>query len=86
MFKGVRIVATTILLAAIVMTFVSAFVLPTVLCIIFVIVRARPLLYRLLLVPSRAPGLWGEAVAGPRVASLDRAALGLHQSTEGKRR
>ena len=38
MFKGVRIVATTILLAAIVMTFVSAFVLPTVLCIIFVIV------------------------------------------------
>lgn len=38
MFKGVRIVATTILLAAIVMTFVSAFILPTMLCIIFVIV------------------------------------------------
>ncbi|WVQ74223.1 hypothetical protein IAR50_003818 [Cryptococcus sp. DSM 104548] len=39
MFKPVRVVATILLFAAIIMTFVSAFVLPTVLCIIFVIVQ-----------------------------------------------
>ena len=39
MFKPVRVVATIILFAAIVMTFVSAFVLPTLTCIIFVIVQ-----------------------------------------------
>ncbi|KGB76908.1 vesicle transporter SFT2B [Cryptococcus deuterogattii 99/473] len=39
MFKPVRIVATVLMLASIVMTFVSAFVLPTILCIIFVIIQ-----------------------------------------------
>ena len=39
MFKPVRVVATVILFAAIVMTFVSAFVLPTITCIIFVVVQ-----------------------------------------------
>ena len=39
MFKGTRIVATIILFISIVMTFVSAFVLPTILCIIFVIIQ-----------------------------------------------
>ncbi|CAD6575460.1 MAG: hypothetical protein TREMPRED_001426 [Tremellales sp. Tagirdzhanova-0007] len=39
MFKPVRIVATLLLFASIVMTFVSAFVLPTILCIVFVIVQ-----------------------------------------------
>ncbi|WVR00149.1 hypothetical protein IAU59_007291 [Kwoniella sp. CBS 9459] len=39
MFKPVRVVATVLLFASIVMTFVSAFVLPTLLCIVFVIVQ-----------------------------------------------
>nr|KIR88314.1 hypothetical protein I308_01377 [Cryptococcus tetragattii IND107] len=39
MFKPVRIIATVLMLASIVMTFVSAFVLPTILCIIFVIIQ-----------------------------------------------
>jgi hypothetical protein len=39
MFKPVRIVATIIMIAAIIMTFVSAFVLPAILCIVFVIVQ-----------------------------------------------
>lgn len=39
MFKPVRIVATVLMLASIIMTFVSAFVLPTILCIIFVIIQ-----------------------------------------------
>ncbi|GFZ48766.1 hypothetical protein JCM24511_06515 [Saitozyma sp. JCM 24511] len=39
MFKPVRVVATVLLFASIIMTFVSAFVLPAILCIIFVIVQ-----------------------------------------------
>ncbi len=39
MFKGVRVVATLLLFASIAMTFVSAFVLPAILCIVFVIVQ-----------------------------------------------
>lgn len=39
MFKPVRIVATVLMIAAIAMTFVSAFVLPAILCIVFVIVQ-----------------------------------------------
>lgn len=39
MWKPVRLVATIIMFAAIVLTFVSAFVLPAVLCIIFVIIQ-----------------------------------------------
>ncbi|ORX40525.1 Got1/Sft2-like family-domain-containing protein [Kockovaella imperatae] len=39
MFKPVRVVATILLFAAIAMTFVSAFVLPAILCIVFVIVQ-----------------------------------------------
>jgi hypothetical protein len=38
MFKPVRVIATVLLFASIIMTFVSAFVLPAILCIIFVIV------------------------------------------------
>lgn len=38
MFKPVRVVATVLLFASIAMTFVSAFVLPAILCIVFVIV------------------------------------------------
>lgn len=41
MFKPVRVVATVLLFASIAMTFVSAFVLPAILCIVFVIVSAR---------------------------------------------
>lgn len=41
MFKLKRVVATVILIGALVMTFVSAFVLPALLCIIFVIVSRR---------------------------------------------
>lgn len=41
-FKLKRIAATIILVVALVMTFVAAFVLPTILCIIFVIVRSGP--------------------------------------------
>jgi hypothetical protein len=41
MFKPVRVVATVLLFGAIVMTFISAFILPTILCIIFVIVSSR---------------------------------------------
>lgn len=44
MFKPVRVVATVLLFAAIVMTFVSAFVLPTILCIIFVVVSHPPII------------------------------------------
>ncbi|ORY33408.1 Got1/Sft2-like family-domain-containing protein [Naematelia encephala] len=39
MFKPIRVVATVLLIASIAMTFVSAFVLPTILCIIFVVVQ-----------------------------------------------
>lgn len=39
MFKPVRVVATVLLFASIVMTFVSAFVLPALLCIVFVAVQ-----------------------------------------------
>ena len=39
-FKLKRLPATIILLAALIMTFVAAFVLPSILCIIFVIVRS----------------------------------------------
>ncbi|EIW72003.1 hypothetical protein TREMEDRAFT_41456 [Tremella mesenterica DSM 1558] len=39
MFKPVRVVATVLLFASIIMTFVSAFVLPTILCIVFVIIQ-----------------------------------------------
>lgn len=39
MFKPIRVVATVLMLASIVMCFVAAFLLPTVLCILFVIVR-----------------------------------------------
>lgn len=38
MFKPVRVVATILLFASVVMCFVSAFVLPAILCIVFVIV------------------------------------------------
>jgi len=38
-FKLKRIAATVILVVALIMTFVAAFVLPAILCIIFVIVR-----------------------------------------------
>ena len=40
MFKPVRVVATILLFASVAMCFVSAFVLPAILCIVFVIVRA----------------------------------------------
>ncbi|KAI9634118.1 SFT2-domain-containing protein [Dioszegia hungarica] len=39
MFKPVRVVATVLLFASIAMTFVSAFVLPAILCIVFVIIQ-----------------------------------------------
>jgi hypothetical protein len=37
-FKLKRVAATVILLVALIMTFVAAFVLPAILCIVFVIV------------------------------------------------
>lgn len=43
MFKPVRVVATILLFASIAMTFVSAFVLPAILCIVFVAVSASRL-------------------------------------------
>ena len=39
MFAKVRIVATILMIIAIILTFVSAFLLPPVLCIIFVIIQ-----------------------------------------------
>ncbi|KAK1921975.1 SFT2-domain-containing protein [Papiliotrema laurentii] len=39
MFKPVRIVATVLLFASVAMCFVSAFVLPAILCIVFVIIQ-----------------------------------------------
>ena len=38
MFKPIRVVATVILFVSIVLCFVAAFVLPAILCIVFVIV------------------------------------------------
>ncbi|KAK4683491.1 hypothetical protein P7C73_g6762, partial [Tremellales sp. Uapishka_1] len=39
MFKPVRVVATVLLLVSIVLTFLGAFLLPTIICIIFVIIQ-----------------------------------------------
>ncbi|WWC72056.1 uncharacterized protein I206_106016 [Kwoniella pini CBS 10737] len=39
MFKPVRIIATILLFISIIMTFISAFVLPAILCIVFVIIQ-----------------------------------------------
>jgi hypothetical protein len=41
MFKPVRVVATILLFASVAMCFVSAFVLPAILCIVFVIVSVH---------------------------------------------
>ncbi|RSH78204.1 uncharacterized protein EHS24_002665 [Apiotrichum porosum] len=66
MWKPVRLVATIIMFAAIVLTFVSAFVLPAVLCIIFVIIQYLAMAwYSLSYIPyartgvkNLASGLW----------------------------
>lgn len=53
-FKLKRVAATVILIVALVMTFVAAFVLPAILCIVFVIVSVSDVYEssRLLILPD----------------------------------
>ncbi|OCF44650.1 vesicle transporter SFT2B [Kwoniella heveanensis CBS 569] len=55
MFKPVRVVATILLFASIAMTFVSAFVLPAILCIVFVIVQYLAYLWYVLVALLACP-------------------------------